>query len=398
MPDILDSTGLTVETASEITAAFTAGLQSIYGADINVDQNSPDGQLIGILTQFAVDIRELLVGVNNSFDPDEAQGVQLDQRVAINGLTRQGATYTIQPVSITVNQSVALQGLDGDFNNPNGFGYTVSSETGNDYILETSATLTAGTHSVNFRAKNLGDINDPINTITQPITVVAGVTAVNNPSAPVSIGQNEETDPQLRVRRQGSVALTSSGYLNGLQGALLQLAGVTGAQVLENVTDAVDADGIPAHGIWAIVAGGSASDIANTIYLKKSDGANMKGSIIFNETSPSGIIVPIKWDNPTPEPLFLRFTIKQTIAGFSFNTAAIKAYIAANLSYNVGQFAETSTPTAIAVAAIAATGGGGVALLMEISNDNSSWTDFLEPTSPGFQFTVAAGDITINVV
>ena len=397
MPDTFDATGLTVETASEITAALTAGFQNIYGADINVDQNSPDGQAIGILTQIAVDLRELLVEIKNSFDPDQAIGVQLDQRAAINGIARQGATYTVQPVSITVNQNVTLQGLDANFNSPTGTGFTVSDSSGNQYILASTIALTAGTTSLDFRAAQLGAINVPINTITTPITIVAGVTAVNNPSAALSVGQNQESDPQFRVRRQRSVALTSNGYLNGLEAALLALPNVTGAAVYENVTDAVDGNGIPAHGIWAVVEGGANSDIANTIYMKKSDGANMKGSIVVNETSPTGVIVPIKFDNPTAVPLFLGFTIKQTTAGFSFNTAGIAAYMAANLSYEVGAFAETSVPTAVAVAAINSLGGGGVPVLMTISLDGITYTDFL-PSSPGNQFTVAAGDIAITVV
>lgn len=397
MPDTFNATGLTVETASEITAALDAGFQGIYGADINVDQNSPDGQAIGILTQIAVDLRELLVEINNSFDPDQAIGAQLDQRCAINGIARQGATYTVQPVSVTVNQNVSLAGLDANFNSATGTGYTVSDSNGNQYILASSIALTAGTTSLSFRAAKLGAINVPINTITTPITIVAGVTAINNPSAALSVGQNQESDPQFRVRRQRSVALTSNGYLNGLEAALLALPNVTGAAVYENVTDAVDGDGIPAHGIWAVVEGGANSDIANTIYMKKSDGANMKGSIVVNETSPTGVIVPIRFDNPTATPLFLAFTIKQTIAGFSFNTAGIKAYIAANLSYEVGAFAETSVPTAVAVAAINSLGGGGVPVLMTISLDGITYTDFIA-SSKGSQFTVAAADISITVV
>lgn len=398
MPDNFDATGLTVETASEITADLTAGFQGIYGADINVDQNSPDGQVIGIFTQAGVDLRELLVQVNNSFDPDQAIGAQLDQRCAINGISRAGATYTVQPVDVTVNQSITLAGLDGNFNSANGVGYTVSDDNGNQFILATTTALTAGTTTIEFRAAKLGAVSVPVNTITTPITIVAGVIGINNPSAPLSVGQNEETDPQFRVRRQRSVSLTSNGYLNGLEAALLALPNVTGAAVYENVTDATDGNGIPGHGIWAVVEGGANSDIANTIYVKKSDGANMKGSIVVNEISPAGIIVPIRFDNPTPEPLFLQFTIKQTTPGFSFDTTAIAAAIAASLSYEVGSFAETSVPTAAAVAAIQSLGGGGVPLLMEISTDDATWTDFIEPSTLGSQFTVAAADINISVV
>ena len=234
MPDSFGVNGLTVETASEITSDLTSGLQAIYGADINVDQNSPDGQMIGIVTQVAVDIRELLSQINSSFDPDQAIGIQLDQRCAINGVTRVGATYTVQPVDITVNATTILAGLDSNYNSATGTGFTVSDGNGNNFILGATTTLNAGTTTLDFRAALIGSVSVPINTLTVPVTIVSGVTSVNNSSAAISVGQTEETDVQLRVRRQRSVAITSNGYLNGLTAALLGLTGVTNAAVYEN--------------------------------------------------------------------------------------------------------------------------------------------------------------------
>ena len=140
MPDNFDATGLTVATASEITANLNAGLQGIYGADINLDQNSPDGQLVGILTQLAVDLREMLVQINSSFDPDQAIGTILAQRVAINGIQPVSATYTVQPISIITNQTVTLSGLDANYNSASGTGYTVGDGNGNNFILATTTT------------------------------------------------------------------------------------------------------------------------------------------------------------------------------------------------------------------------------------------------------------------
>jgi len=230
------------------------------------------------------------------------------------------------------------------------------------------------------------------------VTIIGGVTGVNNPSAAISVGQTQETDPQLRVRRERSVSLTSNGYLNGLRAYLLALAGVSDAEVYENVTDSTDGNGIPPHGIWCVVDGGASSDIGNAIYVKKAPGANMKGSQSVDITTPSGVVFIAKYDQPTPENLYLNFTIKTTVAGFSFNTSAISAYIAANLSYEVGAYAETSALTTLAAQAINSLGGGGVPVLMTISIDNSTWTDFLEPSTLSSQFTVAAAHINITVV
>lgn len=398
MPDIIDATGLTVETATEITAGLVAGLQIIYSADINVAQNSKDGQVVGILTQMAVDLRELLVSINNSFDPDQAVGVLLDQRVALNNIQRAGGTYTEQPIDITVNATVTLQGLDSNFNNPNGTGYTLQDNSGNQFILVDSVTLTAGTSTKTFRAKQIGNANVPINTITNQVTIIPGVTVVNNSSAAISIGQNQETDAQLRTRRQSSVANSSTGYLNGLLGAVLAIPGVTSAVLYENVTDSTDGNGIPPHAIWLIAEGGANSDIANAIYNKKSYGANMKGSVSVDIITASGALFVAKFDRPSASNLYIQFTIITTTVGFSFDTTAIKNYIAANLVYTVGQFAETSRVTDAAIAGIAAQGGGGVPVLVQISPDGSSWTDFLAAPTLASQWTLDPSRISITVI
>lgn len=67
MPNQIDSNGLQIKTLDEIVGAIVTALQIIYGVDINVSQNSPDGQLIGIFAQVVVDQLELLVDIFNTF-------------------------------------------------------------------------------------------------------------------------------------------------------------------------------------------------------------------------------------------------------------------------------------------------------------------------------------------
>ena len=398
MPDSFGPAGLTVQTASELTSNLVAGLQGIYGADINVDQNSPDGETIGILTEGNVDIRELLVSVNAGFDPDQAQGVVLDQRVALNNIQRQGGTYTIQPVDITVNATVNLQGLDANFSNPLGTGYSVQDGQGNEFILIDSVTLMAGTTTVDFRAQQIGAVNVPIGTITNPITVIPGVVSVNNSVGAVTVGQTQETDAQLRTRRAASVRNTTNGYLNGLRGLLLDLPGVTEAQVYQNVGSATDVNGIPGKSIWPVVAGGANTDIANTIYGKLSGGTGMYGTVSVPILQPEGTTLDILFDRPEAQNLYIKFTIKTTTPGYDFDTDAIQNYLESNLVYGIGAFAETSAITTQAIAAIAAQGGGGVPVLMSISNDNATWTDYLVPSTLKSQWTVSAENITILIV
>lgn len=395
--DAVTSTGLTTQSLSDLVTSLTTSMQNIYGSDINVASNSPDGQLINIFAQAGIDIRELAAQVYNSFDPDQAQGTVLDQRVAINNIQRAGGTYTEQPIDITCSTSVTLQGLDANFNNPNGTGYTVSDNSGNQFILINSVTLSSGTTTVNFRAQQIGAVQTVPNTINNMVTVVLGVTSVNNSGAAISIGQNEETDAQLRLRRQQSVAIAASGYLNGLLGTVLGLTGVTQAVLYENVTNSTDANGIPAHGIWLIVEGGSSADIANAIYDKKSFGANMKGSVTYNITTASGAIFQASWDTPVAQTLYVKFNLKKIVSTTVFNTTAIAQNIAANAAFTIGQAADTGTITKLALNAVAANGGGGLVLDVFISLDNITWTDFLATSTLSGQWTLASTNIAITV-
>ncbi len=398
MPDSFDATGLKVKTLPEIVADLTSGLQAIYGVDINVDQNSPDGQLINIVAQAAADIRELAVQINNGFDPDRAIGSILDERVVINNIARRGGTFTIQPIEITTSATVTLQGLDASFNDPDGTGYTVQDDTGTQFVLIDTATLTAGTTTKNFRAKNIGRVETTVDTIQNPVTIILGVTGINNSNAPLSIGENQETDSQLRIRRQKSTENGNFNYLNGLLGFILDLDGVSSAKLYENVGNSIDVHGVPAHGIWLIVEDGANADIANAIYNKKSYGADMKGAVVVPITTASGAIFNAKFDRPAAKNLHIRFDIQPTVAIPSLDTTAIKTYIEDNLTYEISDFAETSRITAVALAAILATGSGGVPVNMEISKDGAVWVDFLEVDTLNEQWAVSTARITVTVL
>lgn len=399
MVDAVTEGGLSVSTLSEIIQNLEEKMKSIYGPDINIDQNSPDGQLINIIAQTAVDLRELLVAINNSFDPDRAIGTLLDARVAINNITRKGGTFTTQQIVLTLDRTLTLQGLDADFNSINGTGYTVQDNAGNEFILIDTTTLTSGTHTLNFRAKQIGEVQTTPGTITSAVTVVLGVVSINNPDGALEIGKNEETDAELRIRRQQSVSLNSSGYLNSLLAAIQNLDGVTDAKLFENVTSSVDADGIPAHGMWLIVEGGANTDIAKMIYYKKSYGANQKGAVSVNIDTASGATFTAKFDRPTSENLHIRFDIQRKSPSVTIDTTAVKAKIVQDLTYAIAEAADTATVTATALSAIIQTSGAvAVPVNVEISKDGSTWFDYLTTTTKDKQFVLATTRITITIL
>ena len=395
----IDQNGLTIDSLQEIITFLEDGYREIYGNDIILDSNTPDGQLINIQAQFYRDLLEVLNQIYTGFDIDQAIGVVLDQRVSLLGIQRQGATFTQQQVEITVDNSVTLEGLDEAANDIDGTGYTVADNTGTEFILlDTFNAPTAGTYNLTFRAKELGSITTTPNTITNPITEVLEVTNIDNPSGALEVGVNGELDSELKIRAKKSTANRSTGFIDGLTGLLLTTTGVTDVKVYENNTDVTDANGIPSHSIWVICEGGANTDIANVIYNTINAGCGMKGNLTIDIVTINGSIFVAKFDRPTSKNLYIKFEIKATIAGQTFDEDGIKDYIVNNLDFSIGDSANTSLITTITQEGINTTGGGGVALNVEISDDGISYVDFLEVATLDEKWIVDNARIDITLI
>ncbi len=306
MPNAIGVTGLTVTGQTEYVTNFTASYQNIYGSTINLASNSPDGQMMMVFIQALVDMGNLIVQIYNTFDPDNAVGVILDQRVAINGIQRQAGTYTLTNVTLVISASVNLYGLDQTAQPV----FTVADNAGNQWQLQTTQLGVApGTVVYAFQAASPGATLTTPNTITIPVTIVLGVSTINNPTTYTTLGINAETDAALRIRRLQSVSLASQGYYAGLLAALQNINGVTSAFVYENVTASTNSDGVPGHSIWVIVAGtGAAASIANAIYTKRNAGCGMFGAVSYSVTQVDGSTFLVFWDTVAPQTLFIAFT------------------------------------------------------------------------------------------
>ncbi len=393
MPNTLSPVGLTVATVNEIVDALTADMQTIYGPDINVDPNSPDGQLINDYAQVAADMLELLVDVYNTFSLNAAYGVLLDQRVAIGGIARKQGTYTTTPVDVTANQALTLTGLDALISDPNAAVFTISDNAGNQFFLEATQVISgAGTSTFTFRAAVIGQVEVLPNTITNQVTTVLGITAVNNPTTAGTVtGVNEETDAQLKIRYTQSFALASTGPADAVEAALLAIPDVTDAFVVENVQDTT-VNTVPAHAIWCIVTGGTAAEIAQAIYAKKGIGCDMKGSTSFVITRPNGTAFEAQWDGSIAQDLYIEFTINPITPGMSFDTTLLATQLAAALVYKLGQ-APTVGNVVTAMLALAPT---AYLTNIGVSKDGITFFDVIQPDTAQFYFVSAAARISIT--
>lgn len=395
MVDILDKNGLTLSTANEIRTALVDGFKAIYGADLILDSNTSDGQIIDIFTQAGTDLREVIREIYNSCNPDLCRGQIQDIRYRINNLFRKGGTFTIVPITMEITQTVTLQGLDSNYDDVLASAFGFSDDGGQNYYLIDSETFTTGTYTRPFRAATIGDVQPTIGTIINPITIVKGVKSGINNSAPTSYGINQEEDSIFATRRQQSVAARGQNSIDSMRAQLLDIDGVSAAFVYQNNTDVADSDNIPPHHIWVIVEGGANAEIASVIYANIG-GAGCKGDIDINVPTASGGMFVSRFDRTIATPLYIHFDLQETIKNTIFDIEGIKQYIANNLIYQINELAETSKPTEIARLAIDSSGGGGVPSNLEISTDGITWTTYIPSASKQHIFTVDTTRINIT--
>ncbi len=384
--------GLVVQTLEEIKTDLETKFKAIYGDNINLEQNSPDGQLINILAQEKKDILDLLVQFYNNIDVDAVYGLPQEILYKLNGLAINAYTYSYVYVNVTVTEDVTLQGLDDNINNADGTGYTVRDTNGNRYILAATTDLTANTTTLlNFRAAELGSVTSLANTVIIMETVVKGVASVNNPANNYITGNTGETTAQFRQRRNKALSVASQGFTDSIQSQLLALPDVTQAKVYDNKTD-IAVNEIPPHSVWVVVQGGTPQEIGQIIYANLPPGIPMKGEQSALINKPNGDMELFYYDLPTAVNLYVRATIKN-FTQIALDTENIKTTLAAT-NYNIQEMVKTSDLTLIMQNALGET---GTPYNVEISADGNTWVEYLTPTGLDEFFVIATDNITLTV-
>lgn len=389
----IDNTGLHVQNITEITEELTNAYKEIYGEDITVASDTPDGQRIGIEAQAKADVLEYSKQVYNCFDVDTVRGVQQDRLYKINNVFRKNAKYTYVNVNVTVSQAVNLDGLDADEDSATGTGYTIADSIGTNFILVNSVALTTpGTYTLEFRAQELGAVDVAPNTLTTMVTVVAGVSSVMNPEKQYITGNAQETDSAFNIRRNKSVSLAAQGFNDSLTAQLLAVDQVTTAVVYENTPDNTE---IPqsalTSAIWCVVEGGLNNDIAKVIYANRTMGCAMVGNTTGTVTRPNGSVFTAYFDRPQAQSLYLNVTIKSRIGQIP-DEDYIKSQLA-NLQFDIYQ-SVTSSDIVVAINNI---DSSVYVVSCTLSNDGTTYASSVTPTTKDKYFTLIADNINITV-
>ena len=323
----INATGFSITSLADRLAALVQLAQNVFGNNINVDPNSYDGQTLGIFAESINNLDQLAQAVYNAFNPNTATGNALSTLVQLNYLTRQVGSPSYVPLVFTgtigtvIPQGTIVQSNDGS---------NTQWSTLNDATIDNTGTIT-----VQAQCTVNGPTQANAAILTVPLNPVYGVTSVTN-TLQATPGNNLETDEQLRVRRNLSVAANGQGPVDALRGALMNLANVTAAEVYENNTDAVNANGQAARSIYCVVQGGANQDIWNTIWFKRSATVAVEGAVTGTVVDTAGWPHTMAFDRPTATPIYIIANIKKRtgfpVTGPAIIQAAIIAWALANIS------------------------------------------------------------------
>lgn len=386
----ITSTGIKIDSFNDLFDAISAEYKNIYGQDINIEQDTSDGQKLSIFVKAYRDLQELGVSIYNSFDPDTAIGTQLNKLMKLCGTSRIPATKSVVDIQVTTSQNVTL---DSD--------YTLKDKLGQLWVISEATTLTTGTTTVSFIADEWGAIEALPNTITEFESIVLGVTSVTNPNS-ATTGRNEETDNELKLRRKKSVSLPSNNTVDGLLAKLLNINSVLDAVIYENDTDVYDADlDLNAHTIWCIVDGGLNADIIETIAIDKMAGTGLKGSvedtytaqILRQDGSYRNKLIAVKYDRPLEVNIYITFDVKAKNVGDYLDLDGMKQALETKTFY----IGENATVTEL-YAYIYSANTNFIATNLKISDDNVAFTSSQLITGYQDKFVINATNITITEI
>jgi len=380
--------GIQVQTFDEIYQDLADGYRDIYGEDINLDPDSPDGQRVGIEAQARLDLQSFALTMYQQMDPNFAFGQSLNRIIKLAGLTRRPATRSQADVTITTDRALTLPA-----------DYAVEDDLGQSWTTLESVSLSSGTTTVTLFSEVFGAIEADAGTITQPATVVLGVTGVTNTSAAV-VGIEEETDEELRVRRNQSLSTPQSSGVGRMMTALGNLANVTDLMVYENDTDSTDSDSIPSHSLWAIIEGGAVNDIAEVMAKNKTSGTGLKGTvsgeyseqIIRPDGSTYTLVYTMVFDRPTYVDLQVRLDADRKDSEVAVDTELIAEKIA-DRSFTIGENLATNDLYEDVFKA----GSSFVPKNLEVSSDGGgTWVEGFVESEIEEKFRIDADDVTVT--
>ena len=292
----LTADGFKIKRLEDILSEVRQRFQNEFGASFDVDDATPEGQIIAIMAERESLIWELAQDVYNSQYPNSSEGVQLDNVAALTGTTRNGPRFS------NVSDGVA-RGTSGTVV-PAGTIISVSGNPSARFITQADTTIniadgaTFKSGPIELVAETAGPVQANTGTLTVIETPVSGMNSFTNESD-ANLGSATETDPELKARRDQELQIAGSATVEAIISELSERELVTAVRVFVNRSNITDSEGKPPKSIEVVVLGDNDADLAQAIFEVIGAGEGTFGDISETVTDSQGFTHIISFSRPT---------------------------------------------------------------------------------------------------
>lgn len=322
----LTDAGFQRRTYDEIVQDKIITAQSIFGEDINTEENTPLGKFIRLNAYDEALLSETAELIYYSIFPNTATGVSLDRLCQFIGISRNPA--------VASQYLVIVQCADGTEGKTIEIGFLVGTESGIEFYNVNNVTIDNDCHALlTVECTEGGEIgNIPAKDITQIINPTSDVEAVLGLSV-VKSGEDVESDYALRKRfvtaRDGLGNSNAPSIIN----AIMTVPTVTSVGIIANESDST-VDGRPPHSFECFVTGGRDyhKEIAEKILNSKPLGIPTCGTVSETITDSAGINHEIKFSHTSKINVYVKVKIKTDT---SFNEETGKEEIVENIKNHI---------------------------------------------------------------
>ncbi len=228
-----------------------------------------------------------------------------DVEDALNGLP------DLSSVSVTGDFSVGFivnfSGIDGKKEHEL---LSVSSNTlviGPTPITVTIESVTKGYAPmalISAQCTEIGPIEALAESLSVIETAVSGWNSVTN-ELDADLGSYEETDAELKIRRDETLQVAGAGTVDAIRSRLLNIPEVSAVIVFENRTNIEDLNGRPPHSYEVVVQGGDQQELFEEIWESKPAGIETVGNVSGQITDSQNFLQTVKFSRPTEVPIYL---------------------------------------------------------------------------------------------
>lgn len=293
----LNAQGYESSTYAEKRQELVDVFKAAFGNDIRTDEESAQGQIIDFYTALMDNEDKIGLSFFNQLNYRNAEGVLLSMIAITKGQPRRSGTKAVITCDFTSTATPYTITVDSLFK-----------DTVNDFefVNDTAIDITSLTQSAQLIGNSTGRTNLIItNTLEAqgyyPNLTNIAITAIQD-------GTDDETDAELIARLSESDSESGINDVEAIVDRLNRLDDTSRVVVLENDTGA-EVDGVPAHGVEALVLGGLDQDIAEVIFNTKASGTPTSGSVPVEVVDSQGFSRIINFGRPTLMPIYVRIRI-----------------------------------------------------------------------------------------